>query len=159
MNEKATSIKSIKSIRNVKNAKNSNGIKRSKFSAIPTVLALLCITVLMSVGILPVSAANAISDTNYAKSKAVRDELDAEMESYIALDTTDGKYVSHRTNSLIGEYSKQVIDLYSTPASQTEDLTQEFDLLLAKGKLSGKIGWIAHHHTGATPNATVLAKL
>lgn len=150
MNEKASSIKNVNSI---------NNRKRAKISAIPKVLALLCITLLISAGILPISAANPISDANYAKSKAVRDELDAEMEAYLNLDTTDGKYVSHRTNSLIGEYSKQAIDLYSTPASQTEDLTEEFDLLLAKGKLAGKIGWIAHFHTNATPNATVLAKL
>ena len=47
------------------------------------ILALLCITLLSTIGILPVSAAGSVSDQNYEKYKAVRDELNAEMEQCI----------------------------------------------------------------------------
>lgn len=123
------------------------------------ILALLCLTLLTSVGILPVSASETVLNANYAKYKAVRDELDSEMEAYLALDTTDEKSISHKTNSIIGEYAKQAVDLNSSPESQTEDLTERFDLLLAKGKLAGKIAWIANLHTKANPSETMLTKL
>ncbi len=122
------------------------------------VLALLCLTLLASVGILPVSASETVLEMNYAKCRAVRDELDAEMEMYLALDTANGKPISHKTNAIIGEYSKQAYDLNATQEAQTTDLTKQFDLILAKGKLAGKISWIANLHTNASPNQTVLAK-
>jgi hypothetical protein len=122
------------------------------------VLALLCLTLLASVGILPVSASETVSQTNLAKYKAVRDELDAEVQAYLTLDTTAEKRVFHKTNAVISDYSKQVIDLSSAPEAQTTDLTAQFDLLLAKGKLVGKISWIANLHTNGSPNESILAK-
>jgi len=122
------------------------------------ILALLCITLLSSVGILPISATESVSNQNYAKYKSVRDELDAEMEAYLTLDTTNENTIAHKTNAIIGEYSKQAIDLYSTPEVQTTDLTESFELILAKGKLAGRISWIANLHTNASPTESVLAK-
>ncbi len=122
------------------------------------VLALLCITLLSSIGILHISATGSVSDQNYEKYKAVRDELNAEMEAYLTLDTTEGNIIAHKTNAIIGEYSKQAISLYSTPKVQTDDLTEEFELILAKGKLAGRISWIANLHTNASPTESVLTK-
>lgn len=122
------------------------------------ILSLLCITILSSIGILPISATESVSAQNYEKYKAVRDELDEEMEAYVSLDTTEGNIISHKTNAVIGEYSKQAINLYSTPEMQTTDLSKDFELILAKGKLAGKISWIANLHTNASPTESVLAK-
>ena len=122
------------------------------------VLALLCITLLSSAGILPIYASESVSDQNYEKYKAVRDELNAEMEAYLTLDTTKDNAIAHKTNAIIGEYSKEAIDLYSSAEAQSTDLTERFELILAKGKLAGKISWIANLHTNASPTESILAK-
>ena len=122
------------------------------------ILAMLCITLLTSVGILPISAQDSVSDRNHAKYQEVREAIDSEMAAYNALDTSDGNSIARGTNSVIILYARQALDIFSSPAMETDDMTEHFELLLAKARLAGKISWIANLHTNASPNESILAE-
>ena len=123
-----------------------------------TALAVICAVLLLSVGILTVSAAEqGFAATNSAKFRAVSDALNDLSDEYLSLDSSTDKSVYYPTNAVIGEYVKQTVDLNTSQESQTRDLCAEFDLLLAKGRLAAKITWISYLHTDASPNGEVLA--